>query len=361
MKRIIISFIVTLSVSVLFPYTTIHAQDAYTDNKYAITDFIQIYHGYEKRPAWHTDQIKHYVYRDNNGQPEWLFDGFLFLEIYAHFDGRNYDYGAEQPGKYMPDKAGWENLICKNFQDTRGPNAIEAVLDSLAQKGFYPPKRRKVVFSIPNPIYGQKDWGFVGDKALDFTNSDDRYLAVEWYVKRIIEEWNKKGYKHIDFGGFYWTHEQVDFHNQDDVVLMKMNKMLKEKGTGCYWLPHYGAQGVDKWNELGFLYAYQQPNYFFYSKENPHAIINTVKNTQKHKLGIMMEFDGRALDEESFRKSFYDYINTFRENGVWANQPVNYYDGGNGWLRLATENAEETKKMHKILGDIIVKRNNKLK
>lgn len=322
-----------------------------------IKDFIQIYHGYETRLAWHADQIKHYIYRDNKGKPEWLFDGFLFLEIYAHFDGKNYDYGAAMPGKYMPDKAGWENLICKNFEDTRGPDAIEAVLDSLARKGYRPPIKRKVVFSIPNPIYSQKNWGFVNDKALDFNNFEDRFLAIEWYVKRIMEEWKKKDYKHIDFAGFYWTHEQVDYAHQDDVVLTKMNKMLKEKGTGCYWLPHYTAQGVDKWAELGFIYAYQQPNYFFHPDVYSDAIINTINKTQKYNLGIMMEFDGRVIDDESFRKLFYNYVNTFKKEGVWKKQPVNYYDGADGWLRLSTETSREAKEMYKVLSDIIVSRN----
>lgn len=325
-----------------------------------IMDFIQIYHGYERCPAWHANQIKHYVYRDNNGKPEWLFDGFLFLEIYAKFVEKNYDYGATQIGKYAPDKAGWENLICKNFEDSRGPNGLEIILDSLAKKGYYPPTKRRVVFSIPNPIYGTKNWGFIDDKALDFTTSEDRVEAIKWYIDRTIEEWNKKNYKHLEFAGFYWIHEQIDAANKDDVMLKEVNKILKERGVCSYWLPHLSAEGVDRWKEIGFTYAYQQPNYFFYAKDYPQAVEKTMKRTKELNMGIMMEFDSRVIDQpDEFRPLFYNYVNSFKKGGVWENQPVNYYDGGDGWLRLSTSNDPEARKMYKLLGDIIVNRSKK--
>lgn len=342
-----------------FPFVNIFSQNPSINKDDIIKDFVQIYHGYESRPSWHANQIKHYIYRDKAGKPEWLFDGFLFLEIYARFGGKNYDYGAAQPGKFAPDKAGWENLICKYFEDTRGPDAIEEVMDSLARLGYFPPLKRKVVFSIPNPIYGVKNWGFIQDKALDFSDPQDRYLAIEWYINRILEEWERKKYKHINFGGFYWIHEQIDFIHEDDVMLKTVNNMLKEKGVSSYWLPHLVARGVDQWDKIGFTYAYKQPNYFFYPDKHPNAINETIKDTQRYGLGIMMEFDGRAIDKEPFRKLFFNYVNTFQKEKVWEKQAVNYYDGGNGWLRLATETGADAREMYRILSDIIVKRQNR--
>ena len=184
-----------------------------------ITNFIQLYHGYETRLPWHNNEIKHYIYKDNNGIPEWLFDGFLFLEIYADFGDKRYDYGALMPGKLAPGKEVWENLICKTFEDSRGPNALESVLDSLASKGHTPPYTRTVVFTLPNPIFGTIDWGFVEGKALDFAKIEDRFTAAKWYISRILDEWKKREYKHINFGGFYWQHEGIDFKNDDHLLV----------------------------------------------------------------------------------------------------------------------------------------------
>lgn len=324
-----------------------------------ILNFMQIYHGYETRPAWHADQIKHYVFRERNGKPEWLFDGFLFLEIYARFNGQNYDYGATQPGKLPPGKAEWEHLICKTFEEGRGPDGLEATLDSLAREGFVPPTKRRVVFSIPNPIYGVRNWGFIGDEALDFHSPDDRVKAIDWYVSRILEEWAKKNYKHLEFGGFYWIHEQIDAQHQDDKMLKAVTSKLNAKNIRSYWLPHYGAEGVDRWQELGFSYAYQQPNYFLTAGIRPDALVRTIARTQNLNMGIMMEFDSRTIDTPNpYRRLYYDYIEAFRKGGVWAKrQPVNFYDGGDCWLKFATSVEPEVRKMYDALGDIIVDRN----
>lgn len=322
----------------------------------AIRDFVQIYHGYQKRPPWSKDEIKHYIYADNDGEPAWLFDGFLFLEIYAEFGGKQYDYGAAQPGKLAPGKAEWENLIGKNFENGRGPDAIEYVLDSLAKKGHMPNRKRRIVFSIPNPIYGVNNWGFITDRPLDFLNPEDRAQAIQWYIDRTLEEWEKKKYKHVEFGGFYWIHEQIDFDHADDRMLKIVNGYLKEKGIRSYWLPHYTAKGVSQWKEFGFTYVYQQPNYFFYSDRFPNAIEETIESTRKNEIGIMMEFDARVTDQEQYRQLFYNYLNTFEKRGVWTSQPVNYYDGGDGWLRLATDTSATAQSMYHALSKIIIQR-----
>ena len=45
------------------------------------------------------------------------------------------------------------------------------------------------------------------------------------------------------------------------------------------------------------------------------------------------------------------------KGGVWDNgQPVNFYDGGDCWLKFATSGDPEVGKMYDTLGDIIVER-----
>src|SRR5690554_776781 len=99
------------------------------------SDLVLIYHGGSQRPVWNTSQLKHYVFRKNNDQLEWLFDGFLFLEIQARINNKAYDFGSATSYTLKPTKAEWEWLINKNFAATYGPAAIELLLDSLNKAG----------------------------------------------------------------------------------------------------------------------------------------------------------------------------------------------------------------------------------
>lgn len=323
-----------------------------------ITDLILIYDGLDTRPAWNKENIGHYVYRESNGKPEWLFDGFLFLEIWANIDGVMYDYRVDNEGKVPAGKAQWEFLINKFFKEGDGVDGIEKALERQARKGFYPPYKRQVVFCIPTPQPKRKDWGSIGNKPLDFSMTEDRIKAVEWYVNRIKEEWKKKNYKHIDFGGFYWLHERIEIANGDGDLVRGVKKLLAKEDIPLCWIPYYGAEGSAQWSSFDFDIAYQQPNYFFRTDTPMEIITGALQFAKNHHLALEMEFDSR-VEQPEFRERFYTYLEEFEKADVWNSKPVAYYDGADGWLKLATSSNEEMKKMHKALGDILVKRQGK--
>ena len=53
-----------------------------------ITDLVLIYDGGEVRIPWTADQFRPYVYREEAGKIEWLYDGFLFLDPLAKSGNR---------------------------------------------------------------------------------------------------------------------------------------------------------------------------------------------------------------------------------------------------------------------------------
>lgn len=323
-----------------------------------VTDMALIYHTYVNRPKWTSGELKHYLFRENDKKVEWLFDGFLFLEIYARVNGVEYDYGVSNAEKKAPGKAVWEYLLRETFDTGRGPNALEIVLDSLARKDITPPYKRQVMISIPNPQHGQKDWGLLNGKAMDFNKPEDRLTAAYWYVDRVLEEWKKRDYKYLDFAGFYWLHETIDYHFGDDNLIKGVQKYLEQKGIGLCWIPYYGALGADKWTDFGFEIAYQQPNYFF-NPETPLSIITgALDYAKRYNLALEMEFDDRVTDE-TYRNRFYTYIEEFEKAGVWNDKPVAYYQGTSGWMTMATSRNSELQKACKTLGDILVKRQGK--
>ncbi|MDR2954156.1 MAG: DUF4855 domain-containing protein [Prevotella sp.] len=324
-----------------------------------ITDLALIYHTYVSRPKWTSGQIKHYIFRENNNKIEWLFDGFLFLEIYAKVNGTEYDYGIPTYGRGSPTKSVWEYLLSETFADKRGPNALEIVLDSLAQKEHIPPYKRQVVFGIPNPHYGQKDWGLLNGKALNFNKPEDRLTAACWYVDRVLEEWKKRDYKHLDFAGFYWLHETIDgAPNNDEDLIKAVAEYLKTKNTDLCWIPYYGAAGANRWGDFGFNIAYQQPNYFFDTNSPITILTGALDYAKRYNLALEMEFDDR-VSQPAYMERYYTYIDEFEKAGVWNEKPVAYYDGGGAWYRMSISKISTMKEMHKALSDILVKRNRK--
>lgn len=322
------------------------------------SDMVLIYHGYTSRPSYVASEMKSYIYRENNGTVEWLFDGFLFLEIYGNLNGTEYDYGIASYHRIAPGKSEWDYLINKTFEKGKGPDAIEETIDSLVQLGIKPSYKRKAMFCIPNPQVQCTNWGILNHKTLDFKKTADRFEAAKWYIDRIIDEFEKKDYNYVDLAGFYWLHEQIDLENKDDQLIGMVQAYLKEKGLPLTWIPYYGAQGADRWKELGFDIAYQQPNYFF-SLESPMSIINNAINfAMMHQMSLEMEFDDR-ITQAAYRERFYTYLTEFEKSGAWDYFPIAYYEGGGAWLRMSQSKDAEVKKAFKALGDILVRRNGK--
>lgn len=325
-----------------------------------ISDLALIYHGGSDRIPYRTSQMKHYVFRDNNGRPEFLFDSFLFLEITTRINGQLFDYGVEVPGRQIPGKSEWNWLLNETFGEGRGPDAIEQTIDSLVQKGYAPPTKRKVIFAIPNPIFGSKSWGMIDNKALDLHITEDRFKAANWYINQVEERWKKKKYKYLELEGFYWLHETIDMQNRDDVLIKQVSEALKGKAMDFVWIPYNWAEGAERWRETGFTRAYQQPNYFFDLKSEMWILQRAIDFAKEYDMHLEFEFDDRVA-EEGYRKHFYDYVEKFQAGGVWDNREVAYYEGGGAWYRMSISKNAEMKKMAKTLGDIIVERQKKLK
>jgi hypothetical protein len=315
-----------------------------------ISDLVLIYDGGLHRKPWTTDQMRPYIYRENSGKTEYLFDGFLFLEIFD--DKKNVEY---YPGfkKNPAAKADWQSLLDTYFSDQKSLGALESIMEELSLKGQKPLRKRQVVISIPTPIKGFGNWGEVNGKTLDFNNPSDQLTAVKWYIDETIQRWKEKKYKHIELSGFYWVTEDCGSNYAEVVKLTK--QYIAQQGKKFCWIPYWNANGGDHWKEFGFDYAYEQPNYFFnttipYSRLNDACAFGA-----KHGLGMEMEFDYRVSKPE-FKTRFDDYIKAFTENNIWKLRPMAYYEGGGAWGGMATSTNAELKKMYQTLGDIIVER-----
>ncbi|CAL1519507.1 DUF4855 domain-containing protein [Chitinophaga sp. MM2321] len=314
-----------------------------------ISDLALIYQGGTHRQPWTKDQLAPYIFRNTAKGPEWLFDGFLFIEFK---DGMGNEYAEG----YEPTPAGkkeWEWLLDRNFEPGKALHALEDVLDSLAKKNIQPTRKRKVVLTLPEPIRKLTNWGELNGKQLSFENTEDRIAACNWYVETALAKWKAANFKHIELMGFYWVAEQ---NTGAAEILPTVAKFIQSKQQRFYWIPYYGATGAANWQEMGFDIAYQQPNYFF-NLASPYSILTgAIDFSKKHNMALEMEFDNRLMTQSAYRKKYVDYISEFQKYGAWDSLPVAYYEGGGAWLEMALSKDVEVKGLFNRLGDIIAER-----
>ncbi len=130
-------------------------QDGY--GRIDMADVVLIYHGGVHRPMeWTKEQFDPYVtYEDGNGNKNWLFDGFLFLEFK---DGNGRGFALHYVDKNAR-RSEWEWLMDRHFGSSTAFGALDASIDTQIEELGTPPFKHKVIMGLPSPIPDQKDWG----------------------------------------------------------------------------------------------------------------------------------------------------------------------------------------------------------
>ncbi|RKO73398.1 DUF4855 domain-containing protein [Sphingobacterium puteale] len=316
-----------------------------------ITDLALIYQGGIHRPDWNPEQIAHYVYRKERGKVDFLFDGFLFIE-FKDGKGKDYSIGYE---KEHTGKKEWAWLLDRNFEKQKAVPALNEVLKDLSKQGIRPTQRRKVVLTLPEPIFGQQDWGELNGRKLSFTNEDDRFDACKWYIDTALAYWKKSQLDQLDFAGFYWVAEQ---NSDGQHLIPRIAAYIKQKGLKFYWIPYWKAEGHGDWQKVGFDAAYQQPNHFFEENIPDSRLDEACDFAKAHGMGMEMEFDSR-VEQTNFEKRLQAYIDAFEKHGVLQHAAMAYYEGGDAMMKLAASADPKNRAIYKKVGDLIVERQKK--
>lgn len=299
-----------------------------------IRDMVLIYDGGAQRKLWDEESFEPYVSAlSPDGKTEnWLFDGFLFLEIY---DGT---YGFDVGYKKIPArKEHWMGLIDGYLTKGKSIKALDACLDKAKRRCKDPLKKRKIVISLPEPIPNQKDWGEIDGTKMDFSDNGDRLAAVKWYIDYVTQRFKEEKMKNVELGGFYWLVEEVI---NDKELVKEVADYIHQKKSVFYWIPYYKAPGYSDWKSYGFDQAFLQPNHFFDRKVPDSRIDEAYELAKSLGMSLEIEFDEDAREGKGKGERLRTYLNGFKKNNVFETLDIAYYQGGDGLylLRHGTEN-----------------------
>lgn len=247
-----------------------------------------------------------------DGEAQWLFDGFLFLGNYFH--GRSF----MATGQHSPTRRqDWLDMLDRLFAKQESIPALDEALEETRRQIPGPFHRRKVVIFLPDPQAGQTDWGEINGRQMDFNASDDRILACNWYVDRILERFAAANLRNIQLAGIYWLTENGGFLPQH---LCQVARHVHDLGLEFYWIPYYEAFGYDRWKEYGFDRAWYQPNYLFQSSTPRQRLIDAWQTAQSLGMSIEMEFDSNYPLERNT-----DYVDVYEQLGLFDTLDLAYY------------------------------------
>lgn len=326
-------------------------------NQTDVVDLALIYHGGVHRDSyrWTKEQFEPFVsYQDAQGKRHWQFDGFLFLE-FKDGKGKNFAPGYD---KLNAAKQDWNWLLGRHFEKDIAFDALDQVIAGKKKEIKKPSFKHKIIMGLPSPILNQKDWGELDGRALDFSVKQDRLSAIEWYIDTFLSTFSQQDYKNLQVAGFYW----VDEDDRDGKGITKeVGDYIRSKGFKFYWIPYWNASGGTKWSEMGFDFAWQQPNHFFNSKIEDSRLQEACELADKFGMGMEMEFDDDALVNapKNKRDRLEAYINAFERNGVFEYSSVAYYQGGSAFYKLSKSAEVKDKQMYQRLADLLAKRKEK--
>jgi hypothetical protein len=303
-----------------------------SDKAGGIVDLALIYQGGVKRIPWTAEQFRPYLtWTDpETRKEEWLFDGFLFLEIQS---GKGEMY-AKGYGSKPATKEDWLWYLDRVFAPDLAVHALDQALDRTIKRLGSPPRPRKVVLTVPEPIVQTVNWGELEGKPLDFTNLDDRIAATKWFIDQLLKRWEDGNFQHLELAGFYWVAEEMG--KSDQQLVQETGNYIRSKQKRFFWIPWWGSPGSRIWKELGFDAVYQQPNYFFPKHEKPETqVLEACDFAKSQDMGLEMEWDGRIFtDTENFAPRFLNYVDSFEQKGVWNRSAVAHYMSGHGMIEF---------------------------
>lgn len=333
-----------------------------------VSDMALMYYGGPHRIGksdWTSAQLRsNVVYEDRDGNGHWLFDSFLFLET-SNGGGHYFDsgfVGSSNPDDIGANKNDWQNILDKYFAADSPIVRLDREIGEAIQRVSVPVYKRKLIVFIPVAFYGQKNWGALSGKNMDFGQDKDRIEASKWYVDEVIRRFGSLNLSYLSLDGIYFVGEQLTGNRS---YIPAVSDYVKSKNLKFYWIPYWGADGMGEWKSMKFDTAFLQPNYAFPAQKPDYAShFKSVMDFALSKdMDLEMEFDEYALYDNRFGEyradRVRDYLRAFRVYNVIGRNKIAYYQSDCMIHALKTSGHSQDKDLYHEICSMIVERQQK--
>ncbi|MBG9771702.1 DUF4855 domain-containing protein [Brevibacillus laterosporus] len=312
-----------------------------------VKDMLLVYHGaYADRGSWTKDDFLPMAgYIEPDGTiPDQMFDTMLFL-----------------PFPNMAEtKAAWENYMDNLFEPGRQLDALNSAMLEINKRRnslVLNTKKEKVVLTLPYPSPKVSDWGKLEENGptLSFDPAKvgeeqaykNRLAAVTWYKDKLINRWYQSEYKYLKLEGIYWFQELVDDAAPKERELIRNTAdMVHYHGFRFYWIPYYGAPGLEEWKDLGFDYAFLQPNYYQANEVPIERVQLTLDVANKYGMGVEIEGDEKFLRDMRLYRTYYNQLIAGHKIGIDKDKIHAYYFGSKNLLMAYQSKEQQARKIY---------------
>ncbi len=262
--------------------------------------------------------------------------------------GRMFDTMLFLPYGTVPStQAGWTSYVQDLFSQNQQLSALDAAVAAADEEMGTPSYQENVVLSIPYVPYGTNDFGQVNGQTINFGGSatdpngvSARETAMNWELQTLMDDWRQANLEHLHLTGIYFDYETIsDSDPGAKSVLTQTIGKVHQYGLPLFWIPFYGADHSQDWQQLGFDAAWLQPNFV---EQGTSADITRIRNSETeatdYGMGIELELNGFDQTNETL---YEESLQQFAADGFGSRVSHAFYDGSK-MLVYAANSADPT-------------------
>ncbi len=318
-------------------------------------DLVLIYTGGSQRSSgwFKSEHFAPYVsLKREDGTYDWLFDGFLFLEI----NDSKWSFWGNH-GSVPARKGEWSKLVDTFFTPGENIFALEHEIEKIKKiKKDDSFVKRKISIVIPEPKDNQQDWGELGGEKMDFNYIDHQVKSIKWYIDYVLNKIDISSLNNVELVSFYWIVE----NNPTKIrVTEEIKEYVHGRGYDFYWIPNFlGLEQINRnWKNIGYDRAYIQPGYFYRSDRDSVRLRESCEMVNGYGLNPYVEVDNRALKKnKNWGYRLHKTIDVFDEFGFWDSKAIAYYQGTNTLYSLYHSDEKDDNSLYMRLANIIADR-----
>ena len=286
-----------------------------------VHDIFLAYHN-EGHPRKVDDLLYEVAYVDKEGNIlDTMFDGFLFL-MSGGFPSKSGGTG----GSMVYQKSDMDWLLGTLFNEGENIMALEEAA-GIVKKTLGLPDDYKVKYYVS--LYYPSNSTFEdidGDGRIEnMGNMAGKAKVIEWWIGQFEAKRATYSFKNVEFCGYYWYNESMVAESKS--MTKRIADCVHSYGSQMFWIPYFGATGIQDWREYGLDVACLQPNYAFHL-DVPDSRVPTAANLAKcYGMCLEIEMSESSYTDVRYREKYYEYLKQGAKLGYMTEATHMYYMG----------------------------------